>query len=124
MSKSKLPKISEAEWSVIDLLWEKGPMRSGDIVHALGQHPKTAKTYIDRLVRKGAVSSRKEGSYYFYHAKIKKSECQAELSKNFLEKVFGGSLMPMLAHFVQNTSLSDQEIEELQQIIDERKKNP
>lgn len=122
MKNSKVPKISEAEWAVMELLWERGPMRSGEIVEAIGQHPKTVKTYIGRLVKKGAVVAEKKGTVYHYRPMVRKFIYQDVESRSFLEKVFGGSLIPMLAHFVRNNRLTDEEIESLRKVLDERGK--
>jgi BlaI family penicillinase repressor len=39
------------------------------------------------------------------------------VSESFLERVFGGSLRPMLAHFVERKKLSEEEIRELRRIL-------
>ena len=66
------PNISEAEWEVIKIIWEKGPLTAGQIVAALeGQkhwRPRTIKTLLARLVKKGAVKSAVEEKRYVYRA--------------------------------------------------------
>jgi BlaI family penicillinase repressor len=52
---------------------------------------------------------------------VKETECVAAASDSFLERVFGGSLKPMLAHFVEQKRLSPEEIRELRNLLDERK---
>ena len=57
--KKKLPRISDSEWRVMQVLWEQGPQTANNVVEALSGevewNPRTIKTLISRLVKKGAV---------------------------------------------------------------------
>ena len=81
-------------------------------------HPKTAKALLNRLVRKGALGFKKEGRAYLYRPLVKEKDCVDAASESFLERVFGGSLKPMLAHFVEHKKLSDVEIRELRRVLE------
>ena len=117
-----IPKISEAEWQVMEVFWKKSPLRSGQVVQVLGQHPKTVKTYIARLVKKGALGCCKDGHLYWYRPLLDKATCQAAESRHFLAKVFGGSLQPMLTHFIEHSSLSSSDVDELKRFLEKRRK--
>src|SRR5579862_8704416 len=97
------PGISETEWEVMKVLWAKSPLSAQEIIDALSTHdkwhPKTAKTLLNRLVKKQALGFSKEGRAYLYRPLVAESECIAAESESFLERVFGGSLKPMFAHF-------------------------
>ncbi len=119
----RVPRISEAEWEVMKVVWTKGPCSAGDVVNTLNQsdpawHPKTIKTFLARLVRKRALAFRQQGRAYVYRALVKREECIDAASQSFLERVFGGSLKPMLAHFVERQKLSAAEIAELKRLLD------
>ena len=75
------------------------------------------KAFLTRLVRKGALGFRKEGRAYLYRPVVKEEDCVAAASASFLERVFGGSLKPMLAHFVERKKLSEEEIRELRRVL-------
>jgi BlaI family penicillinase repressor len=66
MKKKELPRIADSEWRVMQVLWEHGPQTANDIVHALSGEvswkPRTIKTLISRLVKKGAVKVLEEVS--------------------------------------------------------------
>ena len=68
------PNISDAEWDVIKVIWDGGPQTAGQIVEALeGQKhwkPRTIKTLLSRLVKKGAVKAIVEDKRYLYRAAI------------------------------------------------------
>lgn len=119
-----VPKISEAEWEVMKIVWAKGPCSAGDIIDALSQvepscHPKTIKTFLNRLIKKQALGFKKEGRAYLYRALVSEKQCVEAASSSFLDRVFGGSLKPMLAHFVENKKLSAEEMQELKRLLEE-----
>jgi len=105
------------------ILWESSPLSAGEILERLqaeepSWHPKTAQTLIGRLVKKGALGFSGKGRAYLYHPLVAELDCVDQESRSFLERVFGGSLKPMLAHFVDSRKLSAKEIEELKRILD------
>ncbi len=122
----KIPRISETEWELMKVVWAQAPCTAGQIIEALaGQdpswHPKTAKTYLGRLVRKRALGFRKEGRAYLYWPLVAERDCMDAASESFLARVFGGSLKPMLAHFVERKKLTPDEIRELRRVLEQRK---
>jgi len=115
-----MPSISEAEWEVMKALWKRSPMSASEIIKELpnnGWHPKTVKTLITRLVRKKAIGFKSEGRNYLYRPLIKERACVIEESQSFLNRLFGGSLAPMVAQFVEGRKLSETEIKELERIL-------
>ncbi|HEV2209892.1 MAG TPA: BlaI/MecI/CopY family transcriptional regulator [Verrucomicrobiae bacterium] len=121
----RMPRISETEWELMKVVWAQGPCSAGQIIEALtlrdsSWHPKTAKAFLNRLVRKGALGFTKEGRAYLYRALVQERDCVAAASDSFLDRVFGGSLKPMLAHFVERKRLSAEEIRELRRLLKEQ----
>src|SRR5215471_415701 len=118
---SKPPRISETEWEVMRVVWLRHPQNAQQIIEALAArdrwHPKTVKTLLNRLVRKGALGFRKEGRAYLYRPLVAEQDCVAAESESFLDRVFGGSLKPMLAHFAETRKLSAGEIAELKRLL-------
>ena len=118
----KAPRISETEWEVMKVVWAQAPCTAGKIIEALTRqdptwHPKTVKAFLSRLARKKALGFRKEGRSYLYRPLVREEDCVDAASESFLERVFGGSLKPMLAHFVEHKKLSEQEIRELRRLL-------
>jgi BlaI family penicillinase repressor len=117
------PRISETEWEVMRVIWTKHPITAAEVIERLRQqdstwHPKTARTLLARLVRKKVLDYEPQGRLYVYEPRLSERECVAAVSESFVERVFGGSLKPMLAHFVQHRKLSRKEIEELKRVLD------
>jgi BlaI family penicillinase repressor len=119
-----VPRISETEWEIMRVLWAAAPRSAAEVIDALASkdpswHPKTIKTFLTRLVNKGALDYRKEGRAYLYIPLVTEKECVDAASESFLDRVFGGSLKPMLAHFVEQKKLSAKEIEDLKKLLDQ-----
>ncbi len=120
----KLPKISESEWLVMQVLWKKSPLTANEIVKELAGNtkwkPKTIKTLITRLTKKGAVKFEKEGRLYKYHPSVSKNECVRMERRSFVRRVYGGINKPMLVSFLEDADLSVEDISELKRILDQK----
>ena len=121
---NKIPRISETEWEVMKVVWAASPCTALDVFGSLktmdsSWHLKTLKTLLARLVQKRALTFKKEGRAYIYRPAVKQTDCVTAASETFLEKVFGGSLRPMIAHFVEHRKLSGREIAELKRVLEE-----
>jgi len=117
------PRISETEWEVMRVVWDRHPITAAEVIERLARedatwHPKTVRTLLARLVKKKALDYEPQGRLYVYEPKVSERDCVSAASDSFLGRVFGGSLKPMLAHFVQHRKLSRKEIEELKRILD------
>ena len=120
-----IPRISETEWEVMKIIWSESPCSAGEIIAALQRtdpswHPRTTKAFLNRLVKKKVLGFSKEGRAYLYRPLVGRDDCVDAVSESFLERFFGGSLKPMVAHLVQRDKLSPEEIRELRRLL----KNP
>lgn len=120
----EIPRISEAEWEVMKVLWAKSPSTANQVIEALADttdwKPKTVKTLISRLVKKDAIGFTQDNRAYYYYPLVDETECLKAESQSFLNRVYGGALKPMLINFLREETLSMEEIEELKRILDER----
>lgn len=117
-----IPAISDSEWDIMKVLWEQSPLTAGQIVQRLSAerrwHPRTAKTLIGRLVKKGAVGVQISGRQYLYRPKISREACRREEARSFLSRVFDGNVAPAIVQFLKHAELSEGEIEELRRILE------
>jgi BlaI family penicillinase repressor len=123
-----VPTISDAEWRVMQVFWEAHPKTANDVVEQLADstqwNPRTVKSLINRLVKKGALTFEKDGRTYKYSPAVVEEDCVRSEGRSFLKRVFGGALAPLLVHFIEDEQLSNEEIDELQKILDaKRRKN-
>ncbi len=117
-----MPRISEAEWEVMKVLWESSPRTANDIVKELtGKTPwkrETIRTLINRLVKKDVVEFEKQGKQYHYSPRFGEAECVRAETESFVRRFGAGSIEPMLAAFVEEKKLSAEKIAKLKRILD------
>jgi len=119
---NSLPSISDSEWKVIKLLWQKSPLSAYDVFQALlrteNWHRNTVNTMLKRLEQKGAVRSEKYKNLYLYFPIVSEQECVEMESQSFLQRVFGGAIEPLMLHFAKKRKLSARQIQELTRILE------
>ena len=120
-------KISEAEYKIMEFIWENYPINTNDITNKLIEktkwNEKTIHTLISRLAKKGVISYIKEGRQFVYSPAFDKQEYLNQQNKSFLNKFYNGTLNLMVMNFMQKNKLSKQEIEELKKILDNKKED-
>src|SRR5437899_2583382 len=95
-----IPRISDAEWVVMRVLWQLKGGTAKQVVKGLRGgtewKPKTVHTLISRLVQKGALKVEKSGREYRFEPLIGEQACRLSASRSFLERVFDGEVAPLL----------------------------
>ena len=121
----KAPQISDAEWEVMKTVWDFGPLTAGEVVSRLESqthwHPRTIKTLLARLVRKGAVKAEPMAGTtraFRYTAAASREACARVESRSFLSRVFDGDVAPALLHLLKSAELSRDQIDELKRLLD------
>jgi BlaI family penicillinase repressor len=121
----EIPRISDAEWEVMKVLWAKSPMNASKIIQCLTDktnwNPKTIRTLITRLVQKKAISFDPNSKPYEYYPLAAEEECAKAETRSFLKRLYGGALKPMLVNFLKDEKLSQEDIEELKSILEKRR---
>lgn len=116
--------ISDAEWQVMNVVWDAQPLTAHDIVLRLQAEtnwaPATIKTMLHRLVKKSVLTYEAQGNKYVYRSKTRRSDCVRQAGRSFLERVFAGQPVSLMSHFLRTSKLSPQEIAELRRILKEQ----
>lgn len=116
-------KVSEAESAVMQVLWARSPQSSEDVVAALGDardwQEATIKTLLNRLLKKGAVTAARDGRRYLYSPRLTREAWLAQQSESLVDRLFGGRVAPLVAHFSERGRLSQADIEELRRLLGE-----
>jgi BlaI family penicillinase repressor len=123
-----ISKISNSEWEIMKYAWGNVPCTANDIVEALSKttdwKSNTIRTLINRLVKKEVLSyeiDEIDKKTYYYFPLLSESDCIKSESESFIKRVFNGSLNGMIANFLNESELSDKEIEELKSILEKKK---
>ena len=115
--------ISDAESTVMEILWQRSPLGAEDVVAELARdhdwQEATIKTLLNRLLKKGAVRATKDGRRYLYSPVLKREDWVHGQSRGLLDRLFGGRVAPLVAHFSEKGKLSAKDIAELKRLIGE-----
>lgn len=119
--------ISDAEWIVMNLIWQSQPIDASQVVERLaeanGWSAATVKTMLHRLVKKGALSHEADGKKYIYRSSVRRHDCIRKASRSFLDRVFAGQAAPALLHLVKTSKLSADEVAQLRTLLDAKERN-
>ena len=107
----------------MEVLWKTSPIATEDVMSALQPQDKwqesTVKTLLNRLLKKGAISARKDGRRYLYSPVLKRKHWVSNESAGFLNRLFDGRVAPLVAHFSQQRKLAKSDIADLKRLIRE-----
>jgi BlaI family penicillinase repressor len=113
--------ISDAESVVLGVLWRANHATTEEVVAALArrrewQEP-TIKTLLNRLLKKGAISATKDGRRYIYTPVLMREQWLSSESEGLVDRLFGGRVAPLVAHFSKHQKLSKKDIAELKALV-------
>lgn len=113
--------ISEAESVVMEVLWQRSPQTSEEVLTALGERQQwqeaTVKTLLNRLLNKGAIEAQKDGRRYLYSPRLRREDWVMGESESMLARLFDGRVAPLVAHFSQHRKLSADDVAELRRLV-------
>jgi len=123
MKKERLP---AGELDIMKALWEsEAPLRAGEIAKALATEHSwktpTVHKLLSRLEEKGFVYADRTCYYHKFSPAISEVEYISGQSKEILEKS-GQRLPQMVASLMENCDVTDEELDELYEIIKDRLK--
>lgn len=121
----KLPRISEAEWQVMQELWASPNLTADELIERLeGKvtwNGATIRTLINRLLKKEALTYQAEGRKYRYKPAFTQDRYVKQERRSFVQRIYGGTVTPMLAAFIEEAQFSPEEIKELKQMLDKKR---
>lgn len=120
------PHITEAESEVMKLLWQKEPLSANEIIfeltHRMHWSDQTIKTFLNRLHKKNAIRFEKAGRNYLYYPLVSHDDYLRTENRSFLDRVYNGAVGMLCAKFLEEEKLSDEDIEQLQQLLEKKKR--
>lgn len=113
--------LTNAEWHVMDCLWEKAPQVGREIVDTLkervGWSKSTTLTMLKRMTEKKLIACENNGNLRMYSPCINRDDAVKKETENFLNRVYKGSVSLMVSAMTQKQALSEEEIRELYEIL-------
>jgi len=108
----------------MEVLWRtEQPLSCEDVVSALAEHQQwqdaTVKTLLGRLLKKGAVKATKDRRRFLYSPVLTRERWLSMESQRLINRLFGGRIAPLVAHFGAHHRLSKKDVAELKRIVSE-----
>lgn len=120
------PKISDAEWTVMKVLWDRGTSTLSEVVKELEGRlhwkPRTVQSLIRRLTDKGALAVEAIGREFRYTPAVAQDQCQHEESRSFLDRVFNGRLTPFVAGLMEREEVTKDDLAALREVLAQAEK--
>lgn len=114
--------LSEAEWNIMESLWEYSPkvgsQIAADMAAMTGWSRSTTLTMLKRMTEKGLIGWEDSGQMRAYVPLVEREEAVKKETEHFLKKVYHGSISMLVSGFVEKQRLSAEELAELREILD------
>jgi len=117
------PNITDAEWAVLERLWQEGPLSVRGLADYL--YPKngaseyaTVHKLLERLEAKKYVDRDRAGGVYLFQAAISRDDVIGRQLESLVDKMYGGSLQPLLMNLVRVKKVTAQELRDLLELVD------
>ncbi|MDZ7331410.1 MAG: BlaI/MecI/CopY family transcriptional regulator [candidate division KSB1 bacterium] len=119
--------LSELEWQIMQVLWQKGVMSVREVWETLFPEAEkaytTVQTYMDRMVEKGLLRKQKLGLVNYYHAAVDKNFLRQNATEYLVSQAFEGSFFRLAAFLLESTKLSQEELDQIKQLIRAREED-
>lgn len=116
-------KLTDAEWAVLEALWQMPDAPLGDYVASLYPQKKwsrnTVHTYLTRMEGKGLVTINRETEPHTYTAAVTREACARQERQGLLNRVYGGSAGNLVAAFLKESHITSEERDALKKLLDE-----
>ena len=113
--------LTEAEWNLMECLWEKSPRTGREAIIWLKDHVgwtrSTVLTLLRRMTEKGLITCEEQDGLNTYSPLVEREDAVRKETSDFLNRVYKGSIGMMLSAMTQTQELSKEEIGELYEIL-------
>ena len=125
MAKQPVNELTEAEWAIIQMVWEHEPVPAPTVQELLeaqrGWSYSTVKTLMDRMVKKGLLTTERIRNLMLYTSAITRQEAQSKEILKTLKRAFEGALTPMMQFWLDSDHITHSELDELEAMIKAKK---
>lgn len=119
---SERPALSRGEMEVARILWDLKEAGVRDVHDAFPPDRRmeftVVQTYLRRLEAKGYITSRRDGHAKIFRPKVKPRTVIRETVDDLVDRLFGGEKLPLVQHLIEDRALSDDDIQQLRELLD------
>jgi BlaI family penicillinase repressor len=116
-------RLSDAEWTVMQAVWNRAPASARDVLDEVGEETgwayTTVKTLLARLVEKGALSEGRQANVNIYEPRITRNEARGSALRSLLDRAFDGTFGSLFQHLIKEERLSARDVKALERMLHE-----
>jgi BlaI family penicillinase repressor len=117
--------LTEAEWEIMKVVWEKEPCAAGTVQETLAKSRdraySTVKTTMDRMAEKGFLEIEKIRNLQLFKSCISEVDAKRGEFRKMLKRAFDGALTPMMQFLIEHEGLSKAESAQLRKLVNKAK---
>lgn len=121
------PELTEAEWAIMKVVWEKEPCAAGTVQEILQESRNwaysTVKGAMDKMVEKGFLKISRIRNLQLFSSTIDKEQAQKGEFKKMLKRAFDDALTPMMQFLLENEDFSSDDLKQMRLMIEKAEKN-
>ena len=118
--------LTEAEWEIMKVVWEKEPCAAGTVQEALAKSRdraySTVKTTMDRMTEKGFLEIEKIRNLQLFKSCISEVDAKRGEFRKMLKRAFDGALTPMMQFLIEHEGLSKKQASQLRKLVNKAEK--
>lgn len=118
--------VTNSEWYLLECLWEESPQTlmqlSGGLKERKDWSKSTCATMVRRMAKKELIGFTEDGKTKRFYPLVKKEEITVRETKDFLQRIYNGSVSMMMHALVEQDGLTEEDIVQLQQILETAQK--
>jgi BlaI family transcriptional regulator, penicillinase repressor len=124
--KAKKPVLTDQELEIMKIVWQRGSATVREVYEELLKSRKVAYTTVMTMMgileQKGRLTKTSRDRAYVYSPSEPQQKVVGSMVQEFVKRVFDGSAKPLLVHLAENKKISQQELDEISQLLKKRRK--
>ena len=122
MSEKPMPRPTDAELSILRVLWDRGPSTVRDVHDALSSQQATGYTTVLKLLQimteKGLVVRDETQRAHIYEARHSEQKTQRQLLADLVDRAFGGSPTKLVVQALSGRKATSEELSAIRELLD------
>lgn len=127
VARKKSPTLTEAEYRLMDIIWNRETVTVADVVDSLGDPPlayNTVLTTMRILEQKGYVRHKAIGRAFVYKAIVEREEAQRSVVSHVVSRFFNNSPRELVLNLIESGEVDEAELAHLLALLERKRNTP
>ena len=128
MARQHVPRPTDAELAILNVLWQRGPSTVREVQEELNRDKPTGYTtvlkFLQIMTEKGLVTRDESQRTHIYQAYLSQSTTQKQLVSDLLDRAFDGSAQSLVMQVLSAKKATPAELDQIRKLLDELERGP